>query len=137
MVITLTENEEMLLAKIQELEKQINKKDKESFSERLISKIENLEKEIMKSNERKLGEESKIFKNEDSIKKLALTLQDIWNKLFYIYFVNILTLIVGIFAFLFRNNEMSIFLWIILFVLIVFNLFLGFIVISKKFINWN
>jgi hypothetical protein len=135
MVITLTENEEMLLAKIQELEKQINKKDKESFSERLISKIENLEKEIMKSNERKLGEESKIFKNEDSIKKLALTLQDIWNKLFYIYFVNILTLIVGIFAFLFRNNEMSIFLWIILFVLIVFNLFLGFIVISKKFIN--
>jgi hypothetical protein len=28
-------------------------------------------------------------------------------------------------------------LWIILFVLIVFNLFLGFIVISKKFINWN
>ncbi len=131
----MTENEEMLLAKIQELEKQINKKDKESFSERLISKIENLEKEIMKSNERKLGEESKIFKNEDSIKKLALTLQDIWNKLFYIYFVNILTLIVGIFAFLFRNNEMSIFLWIILFVLIVFNLFLGFIVISKKFIN--
>ena len=135
MVISLTENEEMLLAKIQELEKQINKKDKESFSERLISKIENLEKEIMKSNERKLGEESKIFKNEDSIKKLALTLQDIWNKLFYIYFVNVLTLIVGIFAFLFRNNEMSIFLWIILFVLIVFNLFLGFIVISKKFIN--
>jgi len=135
MVISLTENEEMLLAKIQELEKQINKKDKESFSERLISKIENLEKEIMKSNERKLGEESKIFKNEDSIKKLALTLQDIWNKLFYIYFVNVLTLIVGIFAFLFRNNEMAIFLWIILFVLIVFNLFLGFIVISKKFIN--
>lgn len=131
----MTENEEMLLAKIQELEKQINKKDKESFSERLISKIENLEKEIMKSNERKLGEESKIFKNEDSIKKLALTLQDIWNKLFYIYFVNVLTLIVGIFAFLFRNNEMAIFLWIILFVLIVFNLFLGFIVISKKFIN--